>query len=417
MKTELINAMKAACCSVLLSIQAFGQGVTLDSVLRAVDKRNPVLQEYDQRVNAQEAYTAGAKGWMAPMVGIGTFMTPYPGQTTSEANRGSLMLSVEQNIPNPAKLSANQKFFSSRSALETQGRAVRYNALRADAKTSYYQWIVAEQKLRILQESEDIVQMMLKLARIRYPYNQGSLGAIYKTEGRLHEVQNMSLMTRGEIEQAKFSLRTVMNLPAEMPLSIDTTVRLRFERNRLVADTAGLRARRSDIKQLEQSIQTMRLSQELQQAEARPDFRLRFDHMQPFGAGMPTQFTAMAMMSIPIAPWASRSYKAETKGMSYDIDAMKRGQDAILLEARGMLAGMAAQLERMEQQLDNYRLRIIPALRQNYQATMIAYEENRESLPMVVDSWEALNMARLEYTEKLAAYYDMIVRYEKEAER
>lgn len=409
--------MKSVCCLLLLSVQAFGQGVTLDSVLRAVDKRNPMLQEYDQRVKAQEAYTAGAKGWMAPMVGIGTFMTPYPGQTASEANMGSLMLSVEQNIPNPAKLSANHKYFSSRAAVETQSRAVRYNALRADAKTSYYQWIVAEQKLRILRESEDIVQMMLKLARIRYPYNQGSLGTIYKTEGRLHEVQNMSLMTQGEIEQAKFSLRALMNLPAEAPLSIDTTVRIHFERNRLLTDTTGLRTRRSDIKQLEQSIQTMRLSQELQQAEARPDFRLRFDHMQPFGAGMPAQFTAMAMVSIPIAPWASRSYKSETKGMSYDIDAMKRGQDAILLETRGMLAGMAAQLERMEQQLDNYRLRIIPALRRNYQASMIAYEENRESLPMVVDSWEALNMARLEYTEKLAAYYGMIVRYEKEAEQ
>jgi hypothetical protein len=48
---------------------------------------------------------------------------------------------------------------------------------------------------------------------------------------------------------------------------------------------------------------------------------------------------------------------------------------------------------------------------------MLAYEENREQLPMVIDAWEAMNMAQLEYLEKLENYYNMIVNYEKELER
>jgi hypothetical protein len=103
--------------------------------------------------------------------------------------------------------------------------------------------------------------------------------------------------------------------------------------------------------------------------------------------------------------------------MQHDIDAMKRGQEAVLVEAKGMLAGMAMQLTRMEQQLENYRTRILPALRKNHQAAQTAYEENRETLPTVVDGWEALNMAQLAYTDRLSEYYEMIVRYEKEAER
>jgi len=74
-------------------------------------------------------------------------------------------------------------------------------------------------------------------------------------------------------------------------------------------------------------------------------------------------------------------------------------------------------LTRMQQQLENYKQRIIPALEKNYQATRVAYEENREQLPAVIDSWEALNMSQLEYTDKLSDYYQMIVRYEKEVER
>jgi outer membrane protein, heavy metal efflux system len=417
MKTDFIKTIQATVCAVWLSATAYGQVVTLDSVLHAVDLRHPMLQEYDQRVKAQQTYTAGAKSWMAPMVGLGTFMTPYPGQNAEEADRGSVMVSIEQNIPNPAKQAATERYYSSRAAVEELGRVRQFNALRAQAKSAYYQGLVAEEKRKILRESESIVQLMLKLANIRYPYNQGSLGSIYKTEGRLHEIQNMLLMTEGEAEQSRHTLRAIMNLPADAPILVDTTTVVRFDRNAFVADTASLRTQRSDVRQLDKTIAMMRLNQELQKYQAKPEFRFRFDHMQPLGNGMPTQFTAMAMVSIPVAPWASKMYKSETKGMTHDIEAMKRGQDAIVLETRGMLAGMAAQLARMEQQLENYKTRIIPALRKNYQAVMLAYEENREALPVVVDGWEAMNMAQLDYAEKLGEYYQMIVQYEKEVER
>ncbi len=401
----------------LLSLASDGQIITLDSVLRVIDQRHPMLKDYDQRIEAQQAYAAGAKSWMAPMVGVGTFMTPYPGQSAEEADRGSFMLSIEQNIPNPAKLSANERHYASRAAVEEQGRAVRFNALRAEAKTAYYKWLVAEKKQEVLRESENIVGLMIKLANARYPYNQTSLGSIYKAEGRLHEIQNMILMTSGEIEEAAYVLRSVMNLPAETPLMVDTAMTVRFDMGALGSDTALLRTHRSDIRQLDKSIEMMRLSRELQQFQSRPDFRFRFDHMQPLGSGMPTQFTAMAMISIPIAPWSSKMYKSETKGMTHDIEAMKREQDALVLETRGMLTGMTAQLARMEQQLNNYRTKIIPALRKNYEAVMVSYEENRASLPAVLDSWEALNMSQLEYTEKQQEYLAMIVKYEKEVER
>ncbi len=398
--------------------QTEAQVMTLDSVLSLVDRQNPMLQEFDNRVKAQQAYTAGAKGWMAPMVGAGTFMTPYPGQTLdSERDKGSIMISLEQNIPNPGKLNANQKYFESRSAVEEQGRARQFNTLRAEAKTAYYQWVVAEEKLKTLGESERIIELMLKLSRIRYPYNQGSLGSIYKAEGRQHEIQNMILMTRGDIEEAGYRLKSLMNLPAGTPLMVDTTLRIWYETSTLAADTTELRSQRSDVRQLEKTIEVMRLSQQLQEYQAKPEFRFRFDHMQPLGSGMPTQFTAMAMVSIPIAPWSSKMYKSEVKGMNYDIEAMKRGREAILVETRGMLAGMSAQLGRMQQQLSNYQTKIIPALLKNYQASMLAYEENRESLPVVIDGWEAMNMAQLEYLDKLEAFYGMVVRYEKEVER
>ncbi|MBN8651527.1 MAG: TolC family protein [Cytophagales bacterium] len=393
------------------------QVISLDSVLRAIDHRNPMLQEYDNKVKALNTYTEGAKSWMAPMVGAGTFMTPYPGQMLmDERDKGSVMISVEQDIPNPAKLNANKNYFASRASVEEQGRARQFNMLRSEAKTLYYQWLVSEKKMNILQENERIMELMVKISRIRYPYNQGSLGNIYKAEGRLYEVKNMQTMTRGDIEEKRFRLKGLMNVSHDTPIEVDTATRVSFEANQLMYDTAILSNQRSDVKQINKTIDVMRFNQKLQQSQAKPDFRIRFDHMQPLG-NMPTQFTAMAMVSIPIAPWSSKMYKSEVKGMGYDIEAMKRGREAILIEARGMLAGMAAQLNRMQEQLNNYDTKIIPALRKNYETLMLAYEENREQLPIVIDAWEALNMVQMQYLEKMEEYYNMIVAYEKELEK
>jgi cobalt-zinc-cadmium efflux system outer membrane protein len=393
------------------------QVISLDSVLQVIDRQNPMLQEYDSKVKALQEYSAGAKSWMAPMVGAGTFMTPYPNQLLmDERDEGSVMFSFEQEIPNPSKLNANKRFLESKAAVEEQGRSYQFNVLRAEAKTAYYQWLVAAEKLNTLSESQRIVELMIKLARIRYPYNQGSLGNIYKAEGRLREVENMMLMAQSDIDEKKFRLKTLMNLSAETNIMIDTATKVSYNVGQIAYDTSTLSAQRSDVRQLDRTIEVMRLNQQLQKVQSRPDFKIRFDHMQPLG-DMPTQFTAMAMVSIPIAPWSSRMYKSELKGMHYDIEAMKRGRESILIETRGMLAGMSAKLKSMQLQMDNYLTKIIPALKKNYETVMLAYEENREQLPMVIDAWEALNMAQMEYLNKREEYYIMIVNYEKELEK
>src|SRR5690606_3598093 len=146
------------------------------------------------------------------------FMTPYPGdRAMTEEGRGSWMFSPEQEIPNPARLKAKERYLYSQVKAEEEGRAMRFNDLRSEARLYYYVWLVNEERFNVLRQSEEIVSLMLDLARIRYPYNQGGLGNIYKAEGRLAEVQNEMLMTEGAIESARARLRELMALPASTP--------------------------------------------------------------------------------------------------------------------------------------------------------------------------------------------------------
>jgi outer membrane protein, heavy metal efflux system len=405
--------------SVLLMSNASAQVLTLDSVLARVDRNNPMLREYDFKVKAMEAYVKGANSWMAPMVGFGPYWFPYKRQEAThdfDPEDGMYMAQIEQDIPNPGKLKARRNYLSSRAAIESQGRAIQFNQLRAEAKQLYYEALVSRKKLSILEENKRIVDLMIKLARIRYPYNQSSLGSIYKAEGRLHEVENMIVMTQGELDEKKIRLKTLMNEEAGFHFEVDSATVVRGESFNST-DTSSLGDRRSDVLQIEKKIAEMRLNQQLQRMNAKPDFRIRFEHMIQRDKAMPNQFSAMAMVTIPIAPWSSKMYRSEVKGMQYEIQAMEREREGILLEARGMIASMQVQLSRMQQQLQNYDTKIIPSLRKNYETVMLAYEENREQLPSVIDGWEGLSMAQMEYVEKLGEFYSMIVQYEKELEK
>lgn len=393
------------------------QRLKLDSILLVIRQNNPMLQEYRYNAQALNEISKGAKSWMAPMVGLGTFMTPYPGQTVQdERDRGSIMISAEQSIPNPAKLRANQQLLSSKAAIEEAAGSFAYNDLRSQAKTAFYDWLVLEKKLSILRENQEIIRLMYNIAKARYPYNQSPLGNSFKAEGRLHEVENMIFMTENEIIQKNISLNALMNLPKELRFAIDTMF-IEFDPVQLVLDTAELASRRSDIRQINNTIRSMTYALKLESYQAKPDFRIRYNHMAPLGQMMPSAFTIEGMVSIPIAPWSSKVYRSNIKGMNLQIEAMKRGRESILNEAQGMAAGMAWEIQTTRKQLDNYEQKIIPALARNYETVMLAYEENREELPFVIDAYEAMIMAQTQYLDTMRRYYQMIVTYEKQLEK
>ncbi len=389
--------------------------VSLDSILTAVRDNNPMLKSYGSRSDAMNAYAKGAKSWMAPEVGGGLWMLPYK-QVADQRDQGQIMLSVQQKFTNPAKLRANQGYLESKAAIEQASESYVFNQLRAQAKTAYYQWLVLEKKKEVLRQNEEIIGLVLKIAQLRYPYNQSKLSNIYKAEGRLQEVRNMILMNDNQIHQKNILLNQLMNVSNEVRYSIDTTSQL----NQFLPDamdTSALSERRSDLRRIDKSIQAMKLNQAIENSQSKPDFNLSFNHMIARGSGMPNQFMLIGMVSIPIAPWSSKMYKSNTQGMGKEIESMKNEKAAIINEYMGMTAGMISEISTLRRQIENYEARITPALRKNYETLMLAYEENKEELPIVIDAWETLNMTQMQYLDTVQKYYEMVVSYEKQLER
>ncbi len=393
------------------------QVLTLDTVLQRIDKNNLLLQSYGLKAESYKHTAKAATAWMAPMVGVGTFMTPYPGQMImDESDKGSLMLQLEQDIPNPVKQNANKRYIESKGKVENETRGVTLNEYKAQAKRLYFGWLVAQQKIRVLTQNEKIMQTMKKIEEIRYPYNQSKLSSVYKTTAKLEENRNMITMQEGDIARSRAWLNSLMNQQGNADFAIDTTYQPVFVIAKAI-DTGSLALARNDIKKMDYSIQSMQLNIEAMKKQSRPDFKLRFDHMSPLTKAMPKAFSIMGMVSIPIAPWSSKMYKSEVKGMQYEVQAMAKEKAAMLQETQGMLYGMQFEIQSMQKRIKVMEDKIIPSLQKTLDVNFLSYRENKMELPEVIDSWEALTMMQTNVLDEKLKLYLMIVDYEKEIYR
>lgn len=404
----------------LLGSECRAQVLTLDSIFSYIDKDQPELKMYDAQIKAYDAYASGARSFDPPQVGAGFFMTPYnammwkPDPVAGSPGMGSFMVSAQQMFMNPKKLNAGASYMQGMSKVEKEMKNATRNELYSMAKMSYYEWLVLKKKLQILTESEALLNYVLRSTEIRYTYGMDKLNAYYKTKAMAGDVQNMKLMAELEIKQQRINLNTVMNRNSGLVFEIDTHYTFKGYENSPL-DTGLISSGRSDYKALGQNISLLRSKQLYEQSKKLPDFGIKYDHMLTFGT-QPQQFSLMAMITIPIAPWSSKMYRSSVTGLTYEMEAMKDQQQALMNQVAGNLQTLIAQMKSKKQQLDLYEKIILPSIKKNYQSTLLAYEQNTEELFMVLDAWQNLKVARIGYLDLLQEILFLQVEYEKQLE-
>lgn len=390
--------------------------ISLDSIVQIIEKENLDLKFYDQKILSQDAKVAGAKSWMAPMIGAGTFMTPYPGQNTINGDKGALMFVAEQTLPNPAKIKSRQSYLASLSNITKNQKALTLNNIKALAKENYYDVIINDRKLKLLNENLHILSNLKKLAEIRYEYNKGTLSQIYKAESRIFETHNQLEDAEGNIKIAKINLNILMNRNPENPLYVNTNTEFKTSKI-LTIDSIYLLNNTSELKLAANEIKSMERESESIMNEAKPEFKIRFDHMAPLSGMMPQQYSAMAMVSIPIAPWSSKSYKADLKANKIEIQALEQRKNALLANNYGMIKSLQQKIANMEHHIEMFEDKIIPINKKNLDVLLLNYQENKEELPMVIEGWEMLKKVQLDHLNELSNYYKMVIEYEKSIEQ
>jgi cobalt-zinc-cadmium efflux system outer membrane protein len=385
------------------------QRLPLDSVLARV-AANPSLQAYDARVSAQNAYAAGAKSLDAPKISAGQYQTPYQ----LNPNTGSFMIQAEQMFTNPAKLRAKEDYMKGISKVTAEDKNYLKNQLMAQAKQYYYERVVLEKKLALLQNTQSLLEYMLKDANIRLTYGKEKLSNIYKAKAELFELDNTREQLNNDINQKNIMLNTLMNRDKQAAFTVDTNYALK-DYEAAVTDTGSLANTRSDIKGISRNIELQQLNAQMEYSKRKPDFGIEAGHMFSYG-GMPNQYILMASVTIPIAPWASKGYKANLKGIQYEMEELRQKKADMLNEAAGQLSGLRTDIGSKKRQLKNYQQNIIPALQNDYKTALLAYDQNTGDLPSVLQGIKDLQAAHMESLDRLQELLTLQVAYERENE-
>ncbi|QQS28973.1 MAG: TolC family protein [Sphingobacteriales bacterium] len=415
MKYSLLTTLILSFC--LLQIRAQDTTrISLDKLLQQVEANYPSIIQYQYNIQSIQAKADGAKSWMPPTLSTGIMRFPYNLSMISEKNdpmnQAGVTFSFEQMIPNSSKLNANKSYINSLAEIEKSKSEWTKNELRREAKILYYNRFVAEKKQLILKESEEILKLLITTSEEKFSYNQSQLQTIYKAKARLAELNNMLLMLDGSISESNIGLNILMVRDVNTAFQIDTLI---TPQNYSVSlsDTGSI-SNRSDINALNKYIQSMKLEQHVMKLGVRPDFGVRAEHMQMFG--MPSQWSVMGMLTLPIVPWASKMYRSETKSIDFQIRSMEQEKQTMELMAKRMLSEKLAMLSYESAQYQSYTKNIIPAYENNLQANLLAYKHKTGDFFVLLDAWEMLLMKKLEAYDKLFNILKLEAEYEFEKE-
>ena len=406
------------CCYSTFAAAQDTTRMSLKEVFTTIDKAYPQLQLYDSRINSIRSLVEGAKAWMPPTVSVALDRFPYQlkmiKQKEDPMNQAGVMVSVQQMIPNSYKLNTKRQYLASLEKVQTSDLEWQKNVLHFAARLYYLRRYTAEQKLRLLKENRDLLNMLIKTAKDKYAYNQADLGTIFKAEGSLGELTNMEKMLLAQIAESNIGLNTLMNRDLRTFFQIDTLITPIDYSGDYLAPLTTTEVWRNDILSMQNRIETMKLNQRWMASGSKPDFGIQFSHGQMFG--MPNQFSIMGMMTIPIVPWSSKMYKSEVKSMGFEIEAMEKEKSTMQLMAAQMIREKITMLRYEKEQLDNYDKNVVPSYQKNMEANLLTYRQNTGNFFVLLDAWNMLLMKKMERIDKLGQVLNLQAEYEYQRE-
>ena len=402
--------------ALIVAFSSKAQTLKLDAIIDSITVSHPVLKMYNNEIRSMDETAKGARSWMPPEFSTGFWMVPYNPNLWKKNDMGATgmgqyMIGGQQMIPNRKKLDADEAYMKAMSSVEKEKKNASLNELINDAKQFYYDWVILNKKLVIIQQNEKLLDFMIRNAEVRYKNGLEKISAYYKAKAALGNLSNMQLMFENDIKEKRIGLNTLMGRHAMIDFDIDTVYQVKDYSN-LVFDSTLFYGSRSDLKAIDKDINLTWLKRETEKQSLKPQFGIRYEHMFGFG-GFPMQFTLMGMMKLPLAKWSSKMNKANVESLKWRANALQSQKEMMVNEYSGMAYGMRNEIALKKKQLKLYEENIIPALNNNYKIMQLGYEQNTEELFMLFDAWETLNMTQLEYINQLQQLLQMQVQLER----
>jgi len=188
------------------------EATSFPTLIAQLEAHNPDLQAARQAWLVQKANLEGAQAWPSTKLSYSQETSPtFPGIPADKTT----YYRIEQDIPFPGKLWQEAQMKHHEVAIAESNYHEKYLTLIGSLRTLYYRLYLVDEKLRLAQESVDVMRSVLQTAQARLSANQTSTSDVYMAQMELRRMENMLFEEQQERKLIQNDLNTLFQDPPE----------------------------------------------------------------------------------------------------------------------------------------------------------------------------------------------------------
>lgn len=301
-------------------------------------------------------------------------------------------LVVRQMLMFPGKLSAMETAGRHQAAALGWNTRTEADRLTLQVRTLYYELYMLQSKSGINAENRRVMEKFVSVARTQYEAGMGRMEDILRAQTELSRLRSEDVILSRKYRGMESMLNAALDRPPGKVLGTIADP----ENARLplpVADSleALALALRPELKAMASEVQMSQWEWTAAKRGWYPDFMVEGKWMRMDG---PDEWSAMAGITMPLAPWSSGGYRGAR-------DAAERGWKEMREREREMKNMVRAEIHRAVADVEAARERFdlalgatVPQAEQTLRATEASYRAGKTEFLMLLDAYRMLYMAQ-----------------------
>jgi len=368
----------------------------LDDLVKEAIENNPQLRAAKHQAEASWRKVDQATAWEAPQVGVEFFQTPTSSFPNPVKNGMETDYFIQQMFPFPGKLSAAESSAENNAKMTDEGYKALERKIISDVKSAYYELHLAQEKIEINAENQNLMRQFVQIATKQYEVGTGQHHDVRRAQVELSTLANEGVTLEMEKKAAEAVLNTLLSRPTDGPLGYvpepDVSLPpLTFEKLKDLALDS-----RPEIHAMGYAVEMNRAELQLSKREYYPDFMLRFAYKNMRQADSDF-WSAMAGISVPLAFWSQGKYTSKVEENELNVrkseEEFRSMENMTLFEVQDALV----KVQTNQNLILLYKNTVIPQARQTLESAIIAYQTGRAMFLWLIDIYRTLFNAELSY--------------------
>ncbi len=381
-----------------------GEPAKLSELLAEAERNNPQIQAarhgWDSaKQSPTQVSTLPDPQFVLQHVSVGS-PRPFAGYTNSDF--AYVGLGISQDIPYPGKLRLRGEIAKKDAdVIQQRYKSVR-RAILAEVKMAYFQLGYLAKRQAILEGDGKLLEQVEQAAEARYRNGMGNQQEVLQAQ--LERTKLLKEINTNQLEAGKLQAETnqLLNRPQSSP-DIETTelseTTVAYSYDQLLA---AANSNNPEIAGSQKMVERQALQVDLAKKDFYPDFNLQYMWQRTD----PTQFRAYysVTLGVRIPIYRSRRQQAELAQAEADQSRAKSEREAQTQQIAFQLRQQFLAAEKSAQLLKIYREGLIPQARAELQASMAAYQSNRQDFQALLASFLDVLKLDEEYWQTLSEH-------------